>query len=82
MCLRMSQVLLVSPVILIAISIYLVIVFNWISLAISGIFFLIIGFQLVLNRFTVPTLRKKKELSDKRAKFVNEVITGIKNIKF
>ena len=79
---RMSQTLFVTPAIIISISIYMIIVFNAIALVVPAAFFTVLLVQATINRFTVGMIKRKKELADRRSKFINEVITGIKNIKF
>lgn len=80
--LRFSQVLFVTPFVLIGVTVYLILQFNLIAFLIPGVFFLVTIIQLLLTKISAPALKSKKELSDKRAKYITEVITGIKNIKF
>jgi len=79
---RFAQVLFVAPFLLVGISIYLWVCFDWTCLSILAVYAILIGFQYILNKFTITTIKKKKEMADRRAKFISEVITGIKNVKF
>lgn len=82
LALRFSQVFIVTPVLFIAIVIYIWILFGALVLIIPGVFVLILTITVGINKFTSKFIQQKKGLADKRTKFVNEVITGIKNIKF
>lgn len=82
MFLRFSAMLLVNPLIIIGISVYLIVTFNWISLIIPVVFLLLNVSQIFLNKMSTTIMRQKKELTDQRCKLISEVITGIKNVKY
>lgn len=71
-----------NPIIIIVITLYLWLTFNWICIVIPLIFILLNFVQIFCNKWVVRFLGKKKELADTRSKFISEVIGGIKNVKF
>ena len=82
MFLRFSQTFVTAPVLMIGITGYMWYEFGVASMSIPIVFISIIFCQILINKLTARYIRIKKEYADKRAKFLNEVITGIKNIKF
>lgn len=82
LAIRFSNILFISPFLLLAITIYLFIEFGWVSLVIPVINILMFFFQIFVNKITTPMIAKKKIYADRRVKFISEVVTGIKNVKF
>lgn len=82
LALRFSQVIVVSPIVLIGVTLYICLEFGAFGLVVPTVFLFITILQVLISRMASLILKKKKSLSDKRAKYISEVIAGIKNIKF
>ena len=55
---------------------------GWIGLAVPGLLTLLTALQFLANKITYSLNKKRFEVADKRAGKVNEMINGIKTIKF
>ena len=71
-----------NPLVIVAITLYLWLSYNYICIAIPLIFMILNAIQIFSNKKVMGFLSKKKEIADTRSKFISEVISGIKNVKF
>ena len=79
---RFGQTFIVAPVLILGITGYLWFVFGFSSLSIPIVYSCIILLQIGVNRKAIGFSKEKKKMADQRASFLNEIVTGIKNIKF